>query len=313
LTQSLRVRGGEQVERGRWLIRQSRAREAVPLLERVAREQARTPAGAEARRLLTAARLEAAIDLADVSNRATDRTAALAQFEAMAKEPFDATAGIAGVLGATLKKLQGRDGEAGASMMASLRQWAAAGARARTDPRPGSLESDVLAVRDVLAGEWNRVSPSANRRPFVIAPADVRVKLMGTDGWTSVDVSRQPTGVSNVVFMTNDDVSYLTRAVSRIGGTNRRQPTWIMDVPNQPIGEAQTIIQWWNEFFPAHPGHWAGVDIMTSPSFTFIEFTNAARTRAIVPVVTGYTGYDAILECVNGVWRVTGSANGWIT
>ena len=51
---------------------------------------------------------------------------------------------------------------------------------------------------------------------------------------------------------------------------------------------------------------------MSSP-FTLIEFTNANRTRAIVPVVTGYAGHDVILERRNGVWTVTGSANAWIT
>jgi hypothetical protein len=313
LTQSLRARGGADIERGRWLVRQSRASEAVPILERVAREQARAPAGALAHRVLTTARLEAAVDLADVSNPRVDRTAALAALEAISKEPYDDSAGIAGILAATLIKLQGRDADAGERMAASLGQWAAAGARATTIPSPGSLESDVLAVRDVLGASWNAVSPSVPKRPFSIAAAELQVKLMGSDEWISVDVSRQPAGVSNIVFMADDDVAYLTRAVSRVGGTNRRQPTGIMEVPNQPIGDAQTIIRWWNEFFPARPGHWSGFDIMTSPSFTFIEFTNAARTRAIVSVITGYSGYDAILERVNGVWMVTGSANAWIT
>lgn len=64
---------------------------------------------------------------------------------------------------------------------------------------------------------------------------------------------------------------------------------------------------------PAPPGHSAGFDILTSPYFTSIEFTNAERRRAIVPVVTGYAGHDVILERLNGVWTVTGSANAWVT
>jgi hypothetical protein len=44
-----------------------------------------------------------------------------------------------------------------------------------------------------------------------------------------------------------------------------------------------------------------------------IEFTNAARTRALVPIVVGYSGATAILEKVNGVWTLKELVNFWIT
>jgi hypothetical protein len=108
-------------------------------------------------------------------------------------------------------------------------------------------------------------------------------------------------------------VDYLTRAVSRLGGTRRREPTAIMEVPNQPIGDAQAIIRWWNRFFPARPGHWVGFEIMTYPAFTSIEFTNAERSRALVPVNIGYAGADVVLDKVDGVWTITELVNPWVT
>ena len=278
---------------------------------RVARVQAPTPVGDKVRHILKTARLEAAIDLADVANPGIDRTAALVELDAIAKNPSDASAGIAGILGATLAKLQGRDADARARMTTALTRWAVASARVRTDPPSGSLEADVLAVRDVVGAEWNADSSSVAERPFVIAPAELRVQMIGRDAGIHLDVSRQLPGATKAVFMTDDEMAYLTRAVSRIGGTNRRQPAF-MEVPNKPIGDARTIIQWWNEFFRAYPGHWKGFDIMTSPSFTSIKFTNTERTRAIIPVRTGYSGHDVMLERLKGVWTVRGSDKHWI-
>ena len=147
----------------------------------------------------------------------------------------------------------------------------------------------------------------------MVASSDLRVKVAGSDIWTSVDVSRQPPGLTNVVFIPFDDVAYLTRAVSRLGGTRRREPTAIMQVPNQPIGDAQAIIRWWNRYFPARPGHWVGFEIMTYPAFTSIEFTNAERSRALVPVNIGYAGADVVLEKLDGVWTIKELVNGWVT
>jgi hypothetical protein len=183
------------------------------------------------------------------------------------------------------------------------------------------VEADVLAIRDavflplgnaVLGSRWNAAQWPRTLPPFLVARASLHVKTLGGDA-RDVVVSRQPPGLSNVVFMSRDDIDYLTRSVSRLGGTQRREPTAIMEVPNQPLGGAQEIIQWWNRFFPARPGHWAGFEIETYPAMSSIEFTNAARTRALVPIVVGYSGATAILEKVNGVWTLKELVNFWIT
>jgi hypothetical protein len=140
----------------------------------------------------------------------------------------------------------------------------------------------------------------------------IRVKLAGGAA-RDVEVSRQPAGLSNVVFMASDEVEYLTRTVSQLGGTRRQKPTAVMQVPNQPVGGALEIIQWWNRFFPARPGHWEGFEILTTPSFSTIEFTNAERTRALVPVYTVHSGGTMILEKTNGAWGVKEMVDHWIT
>ena len=61
------------------------------------------------------------------------------------------------------------------------------------------------------------------------------------------------------------------------------------------------------------PGHWAGFEILTYPAFSSIEFTNAARTRALVPIAVGYSGATVVLEKAGGVWVMKELVNFWIT
>lgn len=87
----------------------------------------------------------------------------------------------------------------------------------------------------------------------------------------------------------------------------------VMEVPNQPLGGAAEIIRWWNGFFPARPGHWSGVEILSYPAFASIEFTDAARTRTLVPITVGYSGATVVLEKIAGVWTMKELVNFWIT
>lgn len=43
-------------------------------------------------------------------------------------------------------------------------------------------------------------------------------------------------GLANVVFMNADQIRMLTEIMTSLGGTKRRQPTMIMETPNQPAG-----------------------------------------------------------------------------
>jgi tetratricopeptide (TPR) repeat protein len=316
---SLPVPGGADLERARWLMSEGRSADAVRALTDVATRYASNSVGAEARTVLRRARLDAAVAR---STRAQDAVAsALEDLDALSREPFDSTTGTAGVVAATIRFLQGQQSAADSGLKATLTRWVADGGRLRASPTAGSLEADTLAVRDavflprgnaVLGSQWNAAKWPATMPNFVVAPAELRVTT--ADRVTrDLDVSRQPTSLSNVVFILRDNIEYLTRTVSQLGGTSRREPTSVMQVPNQPIGGAHEIIQWWNRFFPARPGHWAGFEILTYPAFSSIEFTNAERTRALVPISVGYSGATVVLEKAGGVWVMKELVNFWIT
>lgn len=323
ITRSLAVEGGLEVEKGRWLLHQGRAQDAVPVLDGVARRHGGNAAGAEARAILKRARLDAALARVDEGTPNPDEAAALKELDALARESFDATSGIAAVVGATIRMLQGQEADATTAMTGALGRWVTEGTTVRTAPLPGTLEHDVLAVRDavflplggngLLGRSWNASEWPATLPRHVVAMAALRVKTAGADAPVNVEVARQPPGLSNVVFISSDDVQDLTRAVSRLGGVQRREPTAIMEVPNQPVGGARAIIQWWNQFFPARPGHWSGFEILTYPAFSSVEFTDLARTRALVPFAVGYSGATAVLEKVAGVWTIKELVNRWIT
>jgi hypothetical protein len=231
-----------------------------------------------------------------------------------------ASAGIAGVEAATRQMLAGRQAAADAAMRTALGRWVAASTQL-AEPRSGSLEADVLAIRDavflplgnsVLRGEWNAEGWPASLPPFLLASARLEVHVADRTRPVSIDVSRQPPGLSSVVFVTAEDVERLTRMVSRLGGTARREPAVIMEIPNQPIGPAERIIAWWNGFFPARPGHWSGVELESAPAFDAIAFTDPARTRAEVKVRIGYTGATVVLEKTGGTWTMRELTDQWV-
>jgi hypothetical protein len=259
--------------------------------------------------------------MADIANAAADPAAALEALDALSSEPFDAAVGISAITSATIRMLLGGQAETDAALHAALRRWVAERARLVTPPKPGTLEADTLAVRDavflpmgggLLAKHWNAYDWPRQLPTYLVVPSELRVRVPGAAVPLRVDVSRPPRGLSNVVFMAPEDVAYLIRLVPRLGGTRRREPTAVMEVPNQPLGDALSIVQWWNRFFPARPGHWGGFQVFSDPSFSSLEFTNAERTRALVPVSVGYSGATVLLEKANGMWTMKELVNVWI-
>jgi tetratricopeptide (TPR) repeat protein len=324
LTAFLPLPGGRDLERGRWLLAQGRASDAIATLAAVVKEHAGTAAATEARVIWHRARLDAAIDLAAATRPGPDAAApkeALDMLEALSAESFDAPVGIAGIASATLLKLHGRQSDAETRMRSVLHRWVKEGTRSTPAPAAGTVEADALAVRDAifrpLGGEplkprWNAFDFPQRLPAFVAAPTALTVKVAGGEP-VHVDVSRQPPGLSNVIFIPADDVAYLSRLVTRLGGTARREPRAVMETPHQPIGGASAIITWWDTFFPARPGHWSGFEVLTYPAFSEIEFLDPARTRAHVPMTIGYSGATAVLEKIDGIWKVTSLVDEWIT
>ncbi len=105
----------------------------------------------------------------------------------------------------------------------------------------------------------------------------------------------------------------LERTIAVLGGSLRRVPQSVMATPNEPAGAAVTIMKLWNRFFPMRQGHWGGWEFATYPVITRIDFTNAERTKASVPVIVGYSGGTVLLEKIDGEWRAIEIVNRWIT
>ncbi len=320
LSTSLLVPGGVDLERGRDLMHQGRNSEAIAILEPLVRKLSTTAVGLDALAVLHRARLEEAIALVDTGNAAPDSVGALKILDALSQQPFDSSVALASIAAATIRRLQGDTVTADRAMPEALRRWVAE-ASTMQPPAENSLEADVLAIRDavflplgggLLAKRWNGQNWPEKLPLYLLAPSELRVKLAAAGIAQRVKVSRQPLGLTNVVFISSEDVEYLTRLVPRLGGIQRREPTAIMEVPNQPLGDARSIIRWWSGFYPARPGHWSGYDLLTSPAFTSIEFTNPERTRALVPVTVGYSGATIVLEKVNGAWTMKEIVNYWV-
>jgi len=140
----------------------------------------------------------------------------------------------------------------------------------------------------------------------------VSVKLAGSDVTTHTIVQRFP-GLPNVLQLRASDISLLERIVTSLGGTKRRAPQQIMETPNQPVGDSKRIVDFWNQFFPARPGHWGGWVLETYPVITRIEFLDAARTKASAFVTVGYSGATVVLEKIDGKWKAVRLTNQWIT
>lgn len=227
---------------------------------------------------------------------------------------------VAGVEAATRKMLAGPRPAADAAMRRTLDQWVAASTRLTAAPPDGSLAADVLAIRDavfqpmgdrVLRGEWNAEGWPATPPAYLLAAGRIEAHVAGATP-VSVDVSRQPPGLATVVFVTAAEVEALSALVTRIGGNEHRAPGGLMEVPNQPAGKMERIIQWWNTFFPCRPGHWEGVEVESAPVFHAIEFTDAGRTRATVKVRIGYAGGTVVLEKIGGAWTMRALTDQWM-
>ena len=240
LTASLSALGGRELERGRWHLAQDRAADAIAILAPVIKMHAGSATAAEARTLWLRARLEAAIELAeiDLSSRDVprrDAKSALAALDALWTEPFEPAVGIAGVAAATLHRLEAGsraaamdadvDG-ANARMKSVLNRWVAEGTRPGPAPAPGTLEADAIAIRDalfqplgggVLGNRWNAFTFPKQLPAFILAPAALDVRVAHGDP-IRVDVARRSGGVSNVIFIPRDDLAFLIRLVERLGG-----------------------------------------------------------------------------------------------
>jgi len=317
LERSLSMPGGRDLEAGRWLFDQKRWDEAQAVLERVTAGHTGSGAASEARLLSHLARLETALDLADVEGPGPDPAAARAILGTIVAEPHDLGTSLARVALACLDWNAGDTTAAEFRMTEALETW-----RTGQSPlvRPESLpdlERNVVAIRDLVFRPRAKRDAAGHRRaplsaPYLIVDPAVLVRLPGGDVFR-LALRQTFSGADNVLFARDREIGYFSRIITALGGTERRRPASIMTPPNQPGGGARGILEFWNRYFPCRPGHWRGWMFESLPTVSWIEFLNDDLTRAAVPVVTGYQGATIVVRKEAGAWVVEKVVNQWIT
>jgi tetratricopeptide (TPR) repeat protein len=310
---------GRLVARGQWLLEHEQRADAIDTVRRMLRQFPGSPLTRQARTLLHHAQLELALTQADVESTANPEEA-LRRLSELAREPYDDTICVAGIARATLLTASKPD-QADSTMRETLTQCRANSVTSRSGT-PSALEADVLAIRDAVflpsgggvygTAGWNAFTwPSIKPAFLLVNPA---ITIETSDGVATQMVLRAPlTGVDNVVFFTDDQIHLLNGVISALGGTKKFVPASVMATPNQPAGPAVDIKAFWNRFFPCRPGHWGGWEFEAYPQIGSIQFLDAARTKAAVPVTIGYSGGTVVLEKQNGVWRALRLTDPWIT
>ncbi len=322
LTRTAAAPGGVALERGRWMLTHGQRTAAIAALEQVAKDFPKSANLAEARYLVHQARLEDALDRANSEKPGGDAGAAMKALEALANEAPDFAVSAAKITRACLLALQGNGDESRRIMLDALKELQA---RQKVEISRGVLtliEQDVAAIREAIVkptgdliygtGRWNAFSWPATLPPFVIVNSRVLVKF--PDGQQMpVTLNQRFAQIDSVVLLDPDQIAFFSGLVTSLGGTKKRQPTGVMETPNQPVGRSIDVGRFLNTFFPVRPGHWGGWEFLTYPVVSRIEFVNEERTKARASVIIGYSGADVILEKTNGVWKAVGLDNQWVT
>src|SRR5437899_6962976 len=90
----------------------------------------------------------------------------------------------------------------------------------------------------------------SHETPFFIVNPNTRVTR--STGEVVTLTLRQPLrDYANVVFLDSEQLAFFDRLLAKVGGTERRQPTAVMEVPNQPVGGSMQVLALLQKFFPA--------------------------------------------------------------
>ena len=321
LERSTSAAGGTIVEKGRWLLTRGRWDDAIAALSPLVRSASVSAPGVEARYLSHQARLERALDSANVERSGSDDDTASKELGALSREPFDFVVGAAKMALATLASVGRAPGDAGAMMAEALTACLAAHGPALPSAPRGALERDVAAIRNAVFlprgggvfgnTQWNAFSWSDPSAQFLVVDPELKVRL--SDGKVVHLTFYDPfPSLDNVVFLSRERRALLERIMINVGGTRKGQPRSVMEV-NRPAGDTVHVLVFWTKFFAARPGHWGGWVFETYPIIDQIEFVDAERTRATVQITVGYSGGTVHMERKDGAWIATALTNVWLT
>jgi tetratricopeptide (TPR) repeat protein len=322
LQRSARSAEGVLLERGRWLFEQRRRREAWITLEALIATHPQSPIVPEARSLAHRARIEEALDLADVQGANPDENAALNHLDLVAEAPYDFGVAAAKIAKASILARRSVQPEAAALMTEALTEWHAYGDRLPRPAPSNGVARDLAEIRSLLfrpdgggifkgRGSWNGLSDWPPKTPgFFIVDPNVSVTLASREV-VRLDGRQTFPHASSVLFMDAEQMALLTKIIDKIGGTARTTPASIMAIPS-PAGASYQVLTLWKRFFPAMPGHWGGWLFYSFPILHRIEFLDERRTRALVPFRIGYEGGTVVLEKTGGRWTAQRLTYLWI-
>jgi hypothetical protein len=319
LKRSFSLPGGALLERGRFLVTEGVWRNAVAPLDEFIRLHPDSPSAAEARELLTRAKLEVALLQAGPDASEDRKRAALAALDSLAAEPYGFSVFAAQVARATLYSIVDPTSRAAELMSDALAQWHEHGAALFGRRSATALQQDVMDIRDAVfhpsanspRHEFSHLRSSDSPPRFFVATPDVRVKLHDDSGvW--VEAASRLSARPGALLLDEEQIAVLERILTGLGGTKRRVPQAVMETPHQPIGGVEHIQKFWNRFFTMGPGHWGGWILQTFPIVTEVTFIDAARTRGAARIRIGYQGSTQLLTKGDGTWKVSGSSGHWI-
>lgn len=292
---------------------------AMAPLDGFIRQHHDSPRAAQARELVVHAKFELALQQGAAEAGEQGKRAALAALDAAAAQPYGFSVFAAHIARATLYEMTGSSSRATELMSEALAQWHEHGAALFARRPATALQRDVMEIRDVVfqpneqsrRPEFRHLRSSDSPPPYFVVTPHVRVTLHD-DSKVRVEAASRLCTRPGALLLDDEQLSVLERILRGLGGTKRRVPQSIMATPNQPAGDVEHILKFWNRFFTMGPGHWGGWILQTFPIVNRITFIDPARTRGGAEIRTGYEGTTQLLAKEGGKWRVTGSSGHWI-
>lgn len=314
--------GGAAAERAYWYLEHDRYEDAIAALAITTSAGMAPDLRAWADYLLHRARLFRALDAGDVERPEAYVEEALADLDELASGSWDPAVSVARMAQAAelWRRSEARAEQLTREALASWVEHQAGWPGNR--PTTSGYEADVRAIRDAVflpqggglyhEGGGNAFSWPETLPPFLLLNPRIQVRL--SDGQERyVRVYDPVPGYDNVAFVEPEHQQMLSRLLARLGGTNTREPRWVMETPNQPVGGSMAILALWNKFFAARPGHWSGWVFATYPHLGTIEFLDEERTRAHAHVTIGYGGTAVVMEKIDGTWTPVRLSGRWVT
>lgn len=241
----------------------------------------------------------------------TARRTAVRDLTTLCREPFDSWVGLGCAALASIQAVDGREKEAIATFsqaLAEWQRWRARAVSASPPPAPGSLEDDAIAIRDLLF-QPRGGGPHGARRfttrengdlpPFLLLPSELRVTLNEQPGQIVVLAARQPPGLTNAVFLNGMETKTLWETAESLSGCEGQRMTRHAQLFRSVVG--------WAPAYCVAAGEW-----LTVPIVGRVNFVNAERTRAEVPVEQGGGGILMVVEKPGGAWRFHSVTSSWV-